>query len=170
MSCHDPPRALRFVPRWLLAAGTARIAAHPCRNTSSSPRLTPNLPSGGNFEFSSPLACRGESWKTATATVTSPSAREVLLTFATGTTATKHTGWATPDCQFLDMDDGGLYIRGAHPINMPPHEWLRVATAWVMRSAEISFSDGTRHLTPGVPIAPHAGPHYVGQVRKPHLI
>jgi hypothetical protein len=57
----------------------------------------------------------------------------------------------TPDCNFIDMDDGGLYIRGVHPMDMAPHEWLRVATAWVMRAAVITFADGTRHLTPGVP-------------------
>ena len=41
------------------------------------------------------------------------------------------------------MDDGGLYIRGQHPFDMAPHEWLRVATAWVMRAARITFKAGS---------------------------
>ena len=79
----------------------------------------------------------------------------------------QHTGWLTPDCGYIDMDDGGLYVRGVHPMDMSPHEWLRFATAWVMRAAMITFQDGTRHLTPGVPKtvakpSPNDG-YYVGQ-------
>eukprot|EP01044_Picomonas_judraskeda_P001732 COSAG03_NODE_109_length_12541_cov_147.127070_12_plen_88_part_00 len=64
-----------------------------------------------------------------TTVVSVPSAgRQVVLTF-TGGDAQKplqHRGWATPDCQFIDMDDGGLYIRGQHPFDMAPHEWRSV--------------------------------------------
>ena len=49
------------------------------------------------------------------------------------------------------MDYGGLYTRGLHPIDQSDHEWLRSTTAWLLRAATITFSDGTRHLTPGYP-------------------
>jgi hypothetical protein len=79
----------------------------------------------------------------------------------------RHTGWLTPDCAFIDMDDGGLYVRGVHPMDMAPHDWLKFATAWVMRAAMMTFEDGTRHITPGVPKSvPHPKPndgYYVGQ-------
>ena len=136
---------------------------------------------GGGFSFTSPPACR-DKWRAATGAVTG---RVVELTFTMpgsgdepcslvrgptkctetklGSPTNKKLGWINQDCSLIDMDDGGLYIRGKHPIEMAPHEWLRAATAWVMRAAMITFSDGTRHLTPGTPIAPHAGPHYVGQ-------
>lgn len=76
-------------------------------------------------------------------------------------------GWVTPDCSFIDMSDGGWYVKGAHPMDMAPHEWLRVAAAWVMRAAMLTFEDGTRHLTPGVPM-PVKTPtlndgYYIGQ-------
>jgi hypothetical protein len=79
----------------------------------------------------------------------------------------RHIGWVNQDCSLIDMDDGGLYVRGVHPMDMPPHEWLRFATAWVMRAAMMTFADGTRHLTPGVPKSvpvpkPNDG-YYVGQ-------
>ena len=124
---------------------------------------------GGGFTFSSPPACRGDTWRHGTGTVSPGSGgRQVLLTFHPQSgKPLQHRGWATPDCQFIDMDDGGLYIRGQHPFDMAPHEWLRVATAWVMRAAMITFKDGSRHITPGVP-KPVAKPkpndgYYVGQ-------
>ena len=108
-------------------------------------------------------------WRHGTGTVSPGSGgRQVLLTFHPQSgKPLQHRGWATPDCQFIDMDDGGLYIRGQHPFDMAPHEWLRVATAWVMRAAMITFKDGSRHITPGVP-KPVAKPkpndgYYVGQ-------
>eukprot|EP00040_Diaphanoeca_grandis_P043093 m.266966 g.266966 ORF g.266966 m.266966 type:complete len:535 (-) comp70459_c0_seq1:2-1606(-) len=118
------------------------------------------------FSFTSPSACRGDPWRKTPAmgtVISDTNGREVELNFMEGAIPIRHHGWVTPDCAFIDMDDGGLYIRGVHPIDMVPHDWLKVATAWVMRSAMITFADGTRHLTPGVPIGPHLGPHYVGQ-------
>lgn len=42
------------------------------------------------------------------------------------------------------------------------HEWMRLATAWVVRAAVITFPDGSKQLTPGIPVAPGAQPHYYG--------
>jgi hypothetical protein len=65
----------------------------------------------------------------------------------------------TINCDFMDMEDGGLWSRGVHPIDQSPHDWLRTTTAWLVRAATITFNDGTRHLTPGYPT------HYNGTVR-----
>jgi len=66
-------------------------------------------------------------------------------------------GTISPACDAVDMDDGGLYIRGVHPIDQAPHEWIKSATAWLVRAAQVRFADGTVHLTPGYPS------HYNGQ-------
>ena len=51
----------------------------------------------------------------------------------------------------------------SHPMDFAPHEYLRLATAWVLRSSIITFPyDGSKHLTPGIPVAPGAEPHYYG--------
>lgn len=78
------------------------------------------------------------------------------------------TGAGAAGHAFLDMQDRGMYVRGYghgrdHPMDFADHEWIRVATAWVVRSAIIVFPDGTRHITPGIPVAPGALPHYDGQ-------
>ena len=62
----------------------------------------------------------------------------------------------------------GVYVRGhadgrSHPMDFASHEYLALAAAWVVRSAIVTFAqDGSRHLTPGIPIAPNAKPHYYG--------
>ena len=67
-------------------------------------------------------------------------------------------GSVSGGCDFVDMDDGGLWTRGAHPIDQSDHAWLRATTAWLVRAATVTFTaDGTRHLTPGYPT------HYNGQ-------
>ena len=77
-------------------------------------------------------------------------------------------GWMSARCSLIDVEDGGMYVRGnpdgrSHPMDFAPHEWLRLAAAWVVRSAIVTFSeDQSRHLTPGIPIAPNAKPHYYG--------
>ena len=82
-------------------------------------------------------------------------------------TTTEVGGWMAADCSLIDMTDGGMYVRGhpgrSHPMDFAPHEYLALATAWVLRSAIVTFPfDGSRHLTPGIPIAPGAKPHYFG--------
>ena len=78
------------------------------------------------------------------------------------------TGWMSARCTLIDMEDGGMYVRGhadgrSHPMDFAPHEYLALAAAWVVRSAIVTFAqDGSRHLTPGIPIAPNAKPHYYG--------
>ncbi len=54
---------------------------------------------------------------------------------------------------------GGMFSRGGSPHNMKPSAWLRVANAWLLRSASICSTDGQRVplLTPGFPLG------YVGQ-------
>ena len=102
-------------------------------------------------------------------------------------------GWMSARCSLIDVEDGGMYVRGnpdgrSHPMDFAPHEvrlawhspnplsdplsssrmyclpqYLRLAAAWVVRSAIVTFSeDQSRHLTPGIPIAPNAKPHYYG--------
>ena len=71
-------------------------------------------------------------------------------------------------CSLIDTESGGMYVRGhaggrSHPMDFAPAEYLRVATAWVLRSATVTFPfDGSKHLTPGIPVAPNAKPHYYG--------
>jgi hypothetical protein len=64
------------------------------------------------------------------------------------------TGFVDAACNFVDMDNGGLYIKAdSHPFFLPPHQWMRAAAGWLLRAAHITFADGTRHLTPGYPTA-----------------
>ena len=81
------------------------------------------------------------------------------------------------NCQFLDIflpsddDDnngGGMYVKGhgpgqSHPMDFSLHDWLRTATAWVVRSSIVTFRDKTQHLSPGIPVSPDGTPHYNGQ-------
>ena len=63
------------------------------------------------------------------------------------------TGFIDDTCQRVDIaSDSSLYVRvSTHPFFMPHHEWMRVAAAWLLRAAHVTFEDGSRHLTPGYP-------------------
>lgn len=80
---------------------------------------------------------------------------------------TRKAGWMSARCGLIDMEDGGMYVRGhpgrPHPMDFAPHEYLALVAAWVTRSAIVTFAqDGSQHLTPGIPVAPNAKPHYYG--------
>ena len=78
----------------------------------------------------------------------------VSLTFVldSSSKSTEVVGHVDNGCTFVDMEDGGLYIKSSvHPFYMPPHEWMRTTAGWLVRAAQITFADGSRHLTPGYP-------------------
>ena len=149
--------------------------------------------SSGDFEFSSPAGCLtdrdlGRTGGAAGRLVPDeggPGGGKVELTYraaaaegdASGASTSgnekKMDGWfGAEDCSLIDMADGGMYVRGHpggrdHPMDFLPHEWLRVAVAWVMRASMIVFpEDGSLHLSPGIPIGPGLGPHYDGQYAR----
>ena len=78
---------------------------------------------------------------------------------------------ALSGCFDSDDDDnngGGMYVKGhgpgqSHPMDFSLHDWLRTATAWVVRSSIVTFRDKTQHLSPGIPVSPDGTPHYNGQ-------
>ena len=116
-----------------------------------------------DVSFESPTGCLTDRWLTASGHVITRAAgdpvyQEIELTFTSATGNRKRTaGNVSDDCTLIDMADGGLFIRGVHPIDQSGHEWLRTTTAWLMRAAQIRFPDGSLHLTPGYPT------HYNGQ-------
>ncbi len=118
----------------------------------------------GAFSFDSPPGCLHDPWQGVAAHGTLlPGGRAVAFQF----NGTHVSGALVDDCSLIDTSDGGLYVRGypgrSHPMDFQNHEYLRLATAWVVRSAMVTFPyDGSRHLTPGIPIAPGAKPHYYG--------
>ena len=142
----------------------------------------PEASSVASFKFSKPPGCLHDGWTVARGSFSSSGGGTVRLAFdffdpsgSLNRTETK-VGRLTASCgvvgtaahAFLDMDDGGMYVRGYghgrdHPMDFAHHEWMRLAAAWVVRSAIIVFPDGTEHITPGIPVAPGALPHYDGQ-------
>lgn len=124
-----------------------------------------------NVTFESPLGCLDDAWTGHSAqgkvspntTSDGDAVQTIELTFLVMPgyerrhqnparklkTVTKR-GMISRDCTLIDMEDGGLYTRGVHPIDKSPHEWLRGATAWLVRAATIRFDDGTTHITPGI--------------------
>ena len=124
---------------------------------------------GTGFAFDSPPGCMSDPWQRAAGTVVDEAAKTVALKFSqsNGTVVASLSGVLIDDCSLIDMSDGGLYVRGypgrPHPMDFLPHEYLKLATAWVVRSAVVTFPfDGSKHLTPGIPIAPGGTPHYYG--------
>ena len=112
---------------------------------------------GELISFASPLGCVGDRWAGTPARGAlsgAPPMQRLQLSFvfpATKTTPERNVtigGSVSPTSDFIDMDDGALWSRGAHPIDQAPHEWLRGATAWLVRAATVVFSDGSRHLEP----------------------
>lgn len=120
-------------------------------------------PPTGSVSFASPMQCRTDGWKHTPATIT-PTQGNNTLTFRFVLDDQKHTVITKTgvvggnNCSFVDMNDGGLYLKAtAHFFFVPPHEWIGLVSAWLVRAATIAFADGTRHLTPGYPT------HYNGQ-------
>ena len=111
------------------------------------------------LRFASPLGCIDDQWKGQMATIHATGAGELTFRFVYHNRTITTTGQLTSTCEHcggatVDMGDGSLYVRvSTHPFFMPHHEWIRVAASWLVRAAQISFSDGTRHLTPGYPTA-----------------
>ena len=111
--------------------------------------------SGSGFSFTSPLGCL-DNWWTAAALELLAAGR-VEMTLQNHTARQTVRGTINEGCDLIDMDDGGLYLRGATPHDMSDRDWLRATVAWLVRAAQITFADGTHHLTPGYPT------HYDGQ-------
>ena len=120
---------------------------------------------GSLLKFRSPTGCLDDGWhRTATtgsvlSGPTNSSGGHVHLSYTQdidGSVVAKK-GSIAATCDFIDMDDGGLYFRGINPIDMDDHAWLKTAAAWIMRAGLIRFPDGSVHLTPGYPT------HYDGQ-------
>ena len=106
--------------------------------------------------FSSPEGCLNDAWKKTPARVLYSSKNGTLsLTFVLDPPEHKTVvvhGAVDDECTFVDMENGGLYTKASvHPFFMPPHEWIRTTAGWLIRAAQITFGDGTRHLTPGYP-------------------
>jgi hypothetical protein len=102
--------------------------------------------------FGSPFGCIDDDWYNATGTVSDTASnipggsagRTIELTFALANgTHRAARGGVSQDCDLIDMDDGGLFFRGEHPIDQTDHAWLKTATAWLMRAALLRFNDGT---------------------------
>ena len=110
------------------------------------------------YQFSSPESCIQDPWSATQANVSRQVDGSLLFAFDLHSKIDTKVGWAGTGCAFIDMSDGGVYLRSSQPhFALPGHEWIRVAAAWLVRAAHISFADGTRHLTPGYPSA------YLGQ-------
>jgi hypothetical protein len=117
----------------------------PTRTNSTTPTST------AHYTFTSPETCLDDQWKATPATIfTHPNpdgSNGLEFTFVLHNTTTGKqktitvTGSTSNDtdgiaCTFVDMSDGGLYIRTTtHPFFMPPHEWIRVAAGWLLRAA-----------------------------------
>ena len=106
--------------------------------------------------FSSPEGCLNDAWKKTPARVLYSSKNGTLsLTFVLDPPEHKTVvvhGAVDDECTFVDMENGGLYTKASvHPFFMPPHEWICTTAGWLIRAAQITFGDGTRHLTPGYP-------------------
>ena len=120
-------------------------------------------PQGLSFE--SPIQCLDDGWKHTPATITpTPSHGNNTLGFRFVLDDQKHTAITKTgviggrNCSFVDMNDGGLYIKATnHLFSVSPYEWIGLVSTWLVRAATITFTDGTRHLTPGYPT------HYNGQ-------
>jgi len=116
-----------------------------------------------SLNFSSPAGCLSDQWH-ATPAVADLAGGALSFRFVVDGKAMSKRGWPAAACSLIDMDDGGMYIRGhasrAHPMDFAAHEWLRAATAWVVRSAMIQWPNGLGVLSPGIPVAPGAPPHY----------
>ena len=112
-----------------------------------------------SISFTSPIGCLGDQWSVARGVLSGAPPQRLALSFVSAkanATAAMH-GTVSATCDFIDMDDGSLFTRGVHPVDQSDHAWLRSTTAWLVRAATITFTDGTRHLTPGYPT------HYNGQ-------
>ena len=112
------------------------------------------------LRFDSPLGCIDDQWKGQMATIHAAGGSELTFQFVYHNRTVAMTGQYTSvgehcsGAATVDMSDGSLYVRvSTHPFFMPHHEWIRVASTWLVRAAQISFTDGTRHLTPGYPTA-----------------
>ncbi len=121
------------------------------------------------YQFTSPLGCYSDPWKDAPATITVLSSDDkgggvakgnsndntsmtVAFAFDLSGHVLRKTAWVGARCNFVDVEDNGLYIRTSSQLfSLPPHEWMRTAATWIVRAAHITFADGTRHLTPGYP-------------------
>ena len=143
--------------------------------------VSPAVPQSGgdallSWRFSSPSGCLWSAWgggvgtNDANATYDAASGAVALAFPARRNSPVgavlRATGEFAAGCALLSVSgagDGadGLYVRGeapgaAHPYSFSGAGWLRAAAGWVVRAAEMAFPDGTRHLTPGVPVAPGA--------------
>ncbi len=113
------------------------------------------------YQFQSPIGCLTDPWKAEPANVTLLSARDsgndnataLLFAFDADGSLVQKRAWVDENCRAIDVEDGGLYLRTpAQTFFLAPHEWMRAAGAWLVRAAQITFADGTRHLTPGYPL------------------
>jgi hypothetical protein len=139
--------------------GGSWTAQHSCVYTFSRRNKT-------SIGFTSPPGCLDDLWREAVVTSWSPEGVLFEYRLTDGTVASQ-PGWPAHRCSLIDMGKGGMYIRAAHPQRAHPmdfaaHEWLRAATAWVVRAALLTFPGGMQLLTPGIPVSPGAPPHYDG--------
>jgi hypothetical protein len=151
------------VYRWVADSDSAATAAADAKPTVK-PTLAARKINSENFSFDSPPGCLHDPWQGVVARGTLHSGHNTVAFEFNGT---EISGVLVDDCSLIDTSDGGLYVRGyagrSHPMDFHPHEYLKLATAWVVRSAMVVFPyDGSKHLTPGIPIAPGAKPHYYG--------
>ena len=98
--------------------------------------------SAASISFTSPVGCLHDSWTQAHGEISNDLDKGVqvlTLTFDTKPKPKVLRGFVSEDCTMIDMEDGGLYTRGPHPIDQSDHEWLRTATGWLMRAAQIKY-------------------------------
>eukprot|EP00943_MAST-04B_sp_MAST-4B-sp1_P001236 g1236.t1 len=132
-----------------------------------------------DFQFESPKSgCLHDPWDIAYGKLLQNNVVTLQYHIISNDTLTDSFGFPSGpnNCDFLDVftphgdnnNYNGMYVRSyeearQHPMDFAPHNWLRVAAAWVVRSSIVTFIDKTKHLSPGIRTTPGGAPHYNGQ-------
>ena len=112
---------------------------------------------GASGALSFNTTCPNDSWAVAHGTPPDATTGAFELTFvmANGGVVARKQATVHPTCDFVDVVDGGFYSRGP-PLPMLGRSnqtnWLKTLTAFLLRRAWTTATDGTALLTPGYPV------------------